>query len=88
MEEYQVAEDALAVSAAAESEAKWAEARRADENGDRFVLLTVIFASVLFFGGIEQKFTDRNVRMGILVVGSLLFLGGVIAMLNYPLHLG
>jgi len=28
------------------------------------------------------------VRMGILVVGSLLFLGGVIAMLNYPLHLG
>ncbi len=88
MDEYQVAEDTLAARAAVESEAKWAEARQADENGDRFVLLTVIFASVLFFGGIEQKFTDRNVRKGILVVGSLLFLGGVVAMLNYPLHLG
>lgn len=88
MEEYQVAEDSITAQAALESEAKWAEARQADENGDRFVLLTVIFASVLFFAGIEQKFRDRKVRMGLLVVGSLLFLGGLIAMLNYPLHLG
>ena len=88
MEEYRVAEDSIAATATVESEAKWAEARQADENGDRFVLLTVIFASVLFFGGIEQKFRDRNVRTGLLVVGSLLFLGGLIAMLNYPLHLG
>lgn len=88
MEEYKVAEDTIAARAALESEAKWAEARQADENGDRFVLLTVIFASVLFFGGIEQKFRDRKVRRGLLVVGSLLFLGGLIAMLNYPLHVG
>ena len=88
MEEYQVAEDSITARAALESEAKWAEARQADENGDRFVLLTVIFASVLFFAGIEQKFRDRKVRRGLLVVGSLLFLGGLIAMLNYPLHLG
>lgn len=88
MEEYRVAEDSIVARATLESEAKWAEARKADENGDRFVLLTVIFASVLFFGGIEQKFTDRKVRTGLLVVGSLLFLGGLIAMLNYPLHLG
>ena len=88
MEEYQVVEDSIAARAALESEAKWAEARQADENGDRFVLLTVIFASVLFFAGIEQKFRDRKVRRGLLAVGSLLFLGGLIAMLNYPLHLG
>jgi hypothetical protein len=88
MEEYRIAEDSIAARATLESEAKWADARTADENGDRFVLLTVIFASVLFFGGIEQKFTDRKVRTGLLVVGSLLFLGGLIAMLNYPLHLG
>lgn len=88
MEEYKIAEDTIAARAALESEAKWAEAREADQNGDSFVLLTVIFASVLFFGGIEQKFTDRKVRTGLLVVGSLLFFGGLIAMLNYPLHLG
>jgi hypothetical protein len=88
MEEYKIAEDTIAARAALESEAKWAEAREADQNGDSFVLLTVIFASVLFFGGIEQKFADRKVRTGLLVVGSLLFFGGLIAMLNYPLHLG
>lgn len=88
MEEYEVAEDTVVARATAESEAKWAEARRADENGDRFVLLTVVFASVLFFGGIEQKFNDRKVRTGMLIVATVLFLGGLIAMLRYPLHLG
>lgn len=88
MPEYRVPEDSIVARAAAESEQKWAEARKADENGDRFVLLTVVFASVLFFGGIEQKFGDRRVRAAILVVGCALFLGGVLAMLRYPLHLG
>jgi len=88
MDEYRVPDDSIAAQATAESEAKWTEARQADENGDRFVLLTVVFASVLFFGGIEQKFGDRRVRLGILTMGAALFLGGVIAMINYPLHIG
>jgi hypothetical protein len=87
MREYQVAEDTLAARAAAESDARWTEARQADENSDRFVLLTVIFASVLFFGGIEQKFKDRRARTGLLAVGSLLLIVGLVTMLNYPVHL-
>jgi len=85
---YRIPDDTAAARAATESEDRWTEARQADENGDRFVLLTVVFASVLFFGGIEQKFRDRRVRLGILVVGTALFLGGLIAMINYPLHIG
>lgn len=73
---------------ARESAEKWTEARQAAENGDRYVLLTVIFASVLFFGGIEQKFTDPRVRAAFLVMGGLLFAGGIAAMLTYPVHLG
>lgn len=88
MEEYRIPEDTTVARAAAESEEWWTAAREADENGDRFVLLTVVFASVLFFGGIEQKFVDRRVRTGILVVGGALFVAGLIAMLNYPLHIG
>jgi len=88
MPEYRVAQDTMVEQATALSEAKWAEARQADENGDAFVALTVIFASVLFFGGIEQKFTDRRVRVGILAIGSLMFVGGLITMLNNPLHFG
>jgi hypothetical protein len=88
MEEYRVSEDSVVARATREGAAKWAEARRADANGDRYVLLTVIFASVLFFGGIEQKFTDTRVRTAFLVVGGLLFVGGIAALLTYPVHLG
>jgi len=77
----------ICARAAAESDARWTEARQADENSDRFVLLTVIFASVLFFGGIEQKFKDRRARTGLLAVGSLLLIVGLVTMLNYPVHL-
>lgn len=88
MEEYSVPEDSVVARAGSEARAKWSEARRADENGDRYVLLTVIFASVLFFGGIEQKFSDPRVRVAFLIMGSALFVGGVATLLSYPIHLG
>jgi len=88
MAEYEVSEDSVAARAASESAAAWAEARSVDERADRYVLLTVIFASVLFFGGIEQKFQDPRVRLAILGIGSVLFLGGLVTMLSYPVLLG
>lgn len=88
MQEYRVTEDSTVARAADDARAKWTEARQADENGDRYVLLTVIFASVLFFGGIEQKFKEPRVRVAILVIGSISFIGGLAAMLSYPVHLG
>ena len=88
MPEYKVPEDSVVVRATSEAHTKWQEARTADENGDRYVLLTVIFASVLFFGGIEQKFSDHKVRVAFLIIGSALFIGGIAALLTYPIHLG
>ena len=85
--EYTVEQDSIAAGADLESKEMWALARQYDQRGDRYVLLTVIFASVLFFGGISEKFEDNQVRVWILVMGTLLFTGAFGLMLSYPVWL-
>ena len=51
------------------------------------MLLTVIFASVLFFAGISEKFEEDRVRIGILIMGTLLFTGAFGMILSYPVWL-
>jgi hypothetical protein len=85
--EYTVAEDSIAVAAETESAETWALARTYDQRADRYVLLTVVFASVLFFAGISEKFEEDQVRIGILVMGTLLFTGAFGLMLSYPVWL-
>ncbi len=68
------------------TEEKQAKQRRADaarmntlaaEAGSvagRYVSLTLLFASVLFFGGIAGSFTHRRIRIGLAVASLVLFL--------------
>jgi hypothetical protein len=85
--EYTVDQDSISAAADLVSKETWALARQYDERGDRYVLLTVMFASVLFFGGISEKFEDNRVRMWILVMGTLLFASAFGVMLTYPVWL-
>ncbi|MBU4174011.1 MAG: hypothetical protein KKB90_06040 [Actinobacteria bacterium] len=48
-------------------------ATQAIEQSDRYVLFTVLFASVLFFAGISTKFKAPHVRILVLVMGGVLF---------------
>lgn len=72
--------------------------RRAKESGDllksameareisnRYVLLTVMFASVLFFAGIAHTFRSRGVPVVVLALAFLFFAATVIALVNMPL---
>lgn len=62
-------------------------AERANESndiGDRYVLLTVIFASVLFFEGISGKFKSRLIDLVMLIVGGIVFLAGVVVVFTFP----
>lgn len=61
-----------------------AQANQANDIGDRYVLLTVIFASVLFFEGISGKFKSRIIDLGMLVAGGIVFLGGLAITLTFP----
>jgi hypothetical protein len=51
-----------------------AAAERANQNGDTYVLLTVLFASVLFFGGIAGTVDSRRLRITILAIALALFI--------------
>ena len=50
------------------------KAVQADKLSDDYILLTVIFASVLFFGGISTKFKSIKIRFGLIAFSSLTFL--------------
>jgi hypothetical protein len=62
-----------------------AATREARGYSDDYVLLTVIFASVLFFGGIARAFDSPPLRKVLAALAVLLFLGTVIALTTMPI---
>ena len=61
------------------------EARNASETSDRYVLFTVLFACVLFFGGIGGTLQSRRLRTVVFVQAIVLFLALAIALANMPI---
>jgi hypothetical protein len=60
-------------------------AREARRYSDNYVLLTVLFASVLFFGGIARAFDAPKLRLVLAALAFLLFLVNAIALITLPL---
>jgi len=58
---------------AKQAELKLEEAQQANQNSDNYVLLTVLYASVLFIGSIITKFSSRQLRMIVLIAGLVIF---------------
>lgn len=65
-----------------------AKAGAAGERAGQYVLLTLMFASVLFFGGIAGTFTARRVRFGLAVVALASFLFAAARLLMLPPYTG
>jgi len=61
-----------------------AASREARRFSDDYVLLTVVFASVLFFGGIARAFDSRPLRTGLAALAVLLFLGNLVVLATMP----
>jgi ABC-type multidrug transport system fused ATPase/permease subunit len=59
--------------------------RQARSFSDDYVLMTVVFASVLFFGGIARAFDSRPLRIVLASLAILLFLGTLIALTTMPI---
>ncbi|OAN88939.1 hypothetical protein A8B84_10165 [Marinobacter sp. EhC06] len=68
----------------AEADALSADAAEANRIGDNFVLVAVVMASVLFCAGVGTKVKGRKLRLTILVMGAVLFIGGLSFMLSLP----
>lgn len=62
------------------------QAREAIENSDRYVLLTVLFASVLFFAGICTKFKSPRNAVAILIMGYVVFIISIVTLAFQPIH--
>ncbi len=84
MKQYKVAD--LEESEQLEDEALqlFEEGREANQTADNYVLATIFFAAVLFFGGLSVKFGSRRLVIATLVFGSLMFLGGVARLATLP----
>ncbi|MFN2237480.1 MAG: hypothetical protein ACK2U1_24880 [Anaerolineales bacterium] len=61
------------------------QARQNDKYADRYVLLTVIFASVLFFGGMSSEFKSLKIRTGLVAFSTLTFLVTLVFVLTFPI---
>lgn len=84
MKEYstQLKEKAAAYEDLVEQKIK--EASDANRNGDNYILLTVLFASVLFFAGICVKFQSRRVKAAMLIFGVIMFMITALVLISYP----
>ena len=72
----------------AEAETLAQDAARANQLGDNFVLTAVMMASVLFFAGVGTKLKGRGVRLFVLLMATLLFLGALAFMISLPQNVG
>ena len=66
------------------AQSELAAAEHANEMANRYLLFTIIYASVLFFGGISGKFRWPVIDVAVLVLGALTLLTGVTIMLGSP----
>lgn len=60
-------------------------ATEANHNADNYVLLTVLFASVLCFVGLSGKFDPSRIRVGLIVLATLIFFTTLAMVLLLPL---
>jgi hypothetical protein len=84
MPEYHLEDLAVSEELLVQVEVDQAKASEASQNADRYVLLTVLFASVLFFGGISGKFKSQIIDLGMLAMAILMFLVVIAVLISYP----
>lgn len=67
-----------------QSSALMGKAEKANENGDKFTFATVLFAIVLFFGGLSTTTAHTKLKLGYIVLSSILFLYSLLYVCTLP----
>ncbi len=86
--EYVLAERERSDQLADDAGAYFEAAKDANQTGDNFVLIGVLFASCLFFGGISTRFDRIGPKIVLLSIGSLLFVTAAIIEFLLPQNVG
>lgn len=70
----------------AQAEAKFDEATDANQTGDDYILATVMFASVLFFAGISNKFNRVRIQGALVALAIVMLVLGTVQFGSLPIH--
>jgi hypothetical protein len=85
--EYRLAQEQSSSELAALADHRAQQARDANQQGDDYVLLTVIFSSVLFFAGISTKLSTMRLKASMLAFATVLLVGALIIEVTYPIEI-
>lgn len=88
MEEYVLAADQEAQRLDTLAETKAAESRRNLQRQSNYVLAAVLFAMALFFAGMSARLEARPLRIALLTMGLLVFLGSITWVATMPITFG
>ena len=84
MPEYVIPQEGQAAEADARADAKFADALTYNQRSDNYTVLTVLFASVLFFGSLAGRARGRSIQNAFMALAVVLFLAAVGFLLSYP----
>ena len=84
MPEYKNANQEQSSTLKLKARSESARAKTATKHSNNYILLTVLFASVLFFAGISTKFEGKGTKLAMLTMGIAIFVGSVVVLLLQP----
>ena len=84
MAAYVIPELGAAHQADDRADKKFAEALRNNQRGDNYTLLTVAFATVLFFGALSGRMRGMRAQWAFLVLGCIGFVASAGLLIAYP----
>lgn len=84
---YVLPTQAATEEASARAAAAVSAADEAGTHNNRYVLTTVLFASVLFLAGIAAKLSHRGMAHAVVVLAGLALTGAVATLVTLPVHL-
>lgn len=87
VKEYQVAEDSVATDLEQQYKKKLAVAYETNSHSEHYVLLTVIMASILFFGGIASNIQQLSTKKALVIASALILFATIVWMATFPVIL-
>ena len=86
MPEYTVSQAQEADRLEQESSKSFAEGGAANQTSDKYILNTVILASVLFLAGVQTRINSVPARMFIVILALLILAYGLVNIVSYPIN--
>ncbi|MEU4450163.1 hypothetical protein AB0F44_02480 [Nocardioides sp. NPDC023903] len=84
MKEYVIPESVDARAADATADRKFRQALRNNQRGDNYTVLTIGFASVLFFAALSERMRRRSAQWALLCIGGVGFVLLAVVLMTFP----